>query len=251
MSDGGTRADHFSAVSSGYARFRPRYPKALFESIAALAPRRTLAWDCGAGTGQATLDLVDWFDHVIATDASAAQIAEAPEHPRISWRIAPAESTDIDPGTIDLVVVAQAFHWFDHQPFYREIRRVAAKDALVAIWSYGSVQLKGAVSEAVSHFEHRTVGAYWPAERARVYECYRGIDFPFAPVVVPPMQMAETWTRDHLLGYVRTWSATSRYVAANGTDPVIAFEAELSTLWSDVDEARTVTWPLTVIAGRV
>jgi SAM-dependent methyltransferase len=243
-------SDHFSSVSAGYAAYRPRYPKALFETLAALAPHRRLAWDCGAGTGQATLDLAEWFDRVIATDSSASQLSQAPQHPRISWRVASAESTDINAGTVDLIAVAQALHWFDQPAFYREARRVAVKGGVIAVWSYGSVQLDGAVGEAVSTFEHLTVGPYWPVARKQVEASYSGIGFPFTEVQVPPIRMAAEWTRDRVLGYLRTWSATSRYVAAHGTDPVTPFAAELAALWPD-DHPRTVTWPLTVRVGRI
>jgi hypothetical protein len=246
-----TGGDHFSGVSAEYARFRPRYPKALFETLAMLAPRRRLAWDCGAGSGQATLDLVEWFDRVIATDVSVSQIAQALRHPRISWRVASAESTDMDAGSVDLIAVAQALHWFDQDAFYRETRRVASKGAVIAVWSYGSVQLEGPVGEAVRHFERVTVGPYWPVERKQVEASYSGIGFPFTELPVPPIRMADEWTRDRLLGYLRTWSATSRYIAAHGSDPVSSFAPEVAALWPEGDEARTVTWPLTVRAGRV
>lgn len=70
--------DHFSPVASTYARHRPPYPPELFHWIAATARGRGVAWDCAAGSGQATHALGELFDRVIATDASAGQIAEAP-----------------------------------------------------------------------------------------------------------------------------------------------------------------------------
>ena len=66
--------DNFSAVAGGYARHRPAYPDALFDWLAAVAPRREAAWDCACGNGQASVGLAAHFDHVCATDASAKQI---------------------------------------------------------------------------------------------------------------------------------------------------------------------------------
>ena len=83
--------DHFSGVASRYADFRPRYPAALFDDLATLVPRTALVWDCACGNGQATLDLAQRFDRVVATDASREQIALAPPHPKIEFRVAPAE----------------------------------------------------------------------------------------------------------------------------------------------------------------
>jgi hypothetical protein len=122
--------DHSSGVSAGYAAFRPQYPRALFEFLAAIAPRRGRVWDCGTGTGQAAVELAAWFDDVIATDVSAAQIAQAPSNPKIEWIVTPAETTPLQSASIDLVTVAQALHWFDHARFYDEVRRRSA-----AMWT--------------------------------------------------------------------------------------------------------------------
>src|SRR6185369_14124298 len=107
--------DIFSAVSAGYAAFRPRYPRELFEFVAGVAPRRERAWDCGAGSGQATADLAEWFQQVAATDVSAEQVARGPKNPRIEWIVATAEASPLRPRMIDAITVAQALHWFDHE----------------------------------------------------------------------------------------------------------------------------------------
>ena len=62
------RGDHFSGVSSGYAEFRPRYPRSLYEFIADVAPNHDRVWDCGAGNGQASTDLAGSFRQVNASD---------------------------------------------------------------------------------------------------------------------------------------------------------------------------------------
>ena len=67
--------DHFSRLAAHYASFRPRYPPALFDYLEECCPRRDCAWDCACGSGQATLALATRFAAVIATDASAAQLA--------------------------------------------------------------------------------------------------------------------------------------------------------------------------------
>src|SRR2546423_4291925 len=91
-----TFQDHFSAVSAAYAAFRPRYPDALFEFVAREAPDRDTAWDAGTGSGQAALGLAHYFAHVMATDASEAQIQHATAHERVSYRIAPAEASGLE-----------------------------------------------------------------------------------------------------------------------------------------------------------
>jgi ubiquinone/menaquinone biosynthesis C-methylase UbiE len=83
--------DHFSGVANRYANFRPHYPAALFDHLATLVPQDSVVWDCACGNGQATLDLAARFKKVIATDASKEQIASAMPHPKVGYRVAPAE----------------------------------------------------------------------------------------------------------------------------------------------------------------
>src|SRR2546427_553266 len=106
--------DLFSERSHDYARYRPRYPDALFEYLAALAPARTRAWDCATGNGQAALPLAAYFEEVVATDLSSAQLAEAAAHPRVRYQVGTAEESGLPDDHADLIAVAQSFHWFEH-----------------------------------------------------------------------------------------------------------------------------------------
>jgi len=244
--------DHFSEVAAEYATYRPHYPEALFDFLAERAPARTLAWDCACGNGQATIDLAARFDHVIATDPSAAQIAEAPAHPRIEWRVAPGERSGIPSDSCDLVTVAQALHWLDIDAFFGEAARVARPEGLVAIWSYGDARLDEPGPDAlVRQFARTTVGPYWPPQRHLVDEGYRSVQMPFEEIDVPAFEMMERWTLDQLVGYIRTWSATSRYRHARNEDPVPELHAKLGAVWPDPDQPKRVWWPLSVRAGRV
>src|SRR3954463_11009233 len=105
--------DHFSDASRAYAAARPTYPEALSAFIASVAPARERAWDCATGNGQAARGLAAHFAEVIATDASAAQIAAATPHARVRFEVAPAECTPLPAKSFDAVCVAQALHWFD------------------------------------------------------------------------------------------------------------------------------------------
>lgn len=125
--------DLFSGVASLYTRFRPRYPSALFEYLASVTPKKDVVWDCATGTGQAAVELAQHFEQVIATDASAEQIANAEQHPRVQYRVSTAEMSGLDSGSIDLITVAQALHWFDLPAFYAEAQRVLKPDGLLAV----------------------------------------------------------------------------------------------------------------------
>lgn len=245
-------SDHFGTVAGQYADFRPRYPEGLFGWLASQCTAHLLAWDDGCGSGQASVALAEHFDRVQATDASADQIAHAEPHPRVHYAVAPAEQSGLPAASANLVTVAQALHWFDLPAFYAEVRRVAKPGAVIAAWTYGVHHIEGSeVNAAVRHFYHKVVGPFWPPERRHVESGYRELDFPFARLDAPEFAMQVEWTFDQLLGYLRSWSATARYLAANGKDPVEALAQQLRPLWGDPDRKREVSWPLGILAGRV
>jgi hypothetical protein len=59
------------------------------------------------------------------------------------------------------------------------------------------------------------------------------------------------WTLRELAGYLRTWSATNRYVAEQRSDPVAEVEKELERHWGQPEQVRLIRWPLYVRAGRL
>lgn len=245
-------ADHFSALADGYAAYRPAQLAAVLAYAASLAPRREVAWDCGTGSGQAAVGLADAFARVIATDASAAQIAHAVAHPRVAYRVAPAEACGLADGTVDLVTVAQALHWFDLPAFYAEVRRVAAPGAAIAVWAYGDARVdEPAVDRRLHQLAHDTLGPDWPPERRLVDAGYRTIPFPFREATPPPFTLEARWTLAQLLGYARSWSAAARYARRTGHDAVADAAPAFARAWGDPGAERTVVWPVAVRAGYV
>lgn len=243
--------DHFAPVAADYASFRPTYPAELFAWLAEISPGTTLAWDCAAGSGQASLDLAKYFRRVVASDASTAQISTAPPHPGVEYRIAPAENSGLDDASVDLITVAQALHWFDLERFYAEARRVLAPGGVLAAWTYGVLHVAGEeIDHAVQTFYSETVGPYWPPERHLVESGYRTLPFPFAELNPPPFAMESEWNLAQLLGYFRSWSATGRYIAARGHDPVTELEQILAPLWGDPATSHRIAWPLSLRVGR-
>jgi SAM-dependent methyltransferase len=244
-------SDHFSAVAWDYAIYRPRYPAALFDFIAALPARRSLAWDAGTGSGQAAVALAGRFAQVIATDASLAQLAAAEPHPRVQYRMAPAERSGLEDESVDLVTVAQALHWFPLGLFYAEARRVLAPGGAIAVWTYDRPRLdEPALDRLLTHFHDDVVGPYWPPARALVDSGYRTLPFPFTRIPGPALELTADWALGDVLGYVRSWSATARYRAALGVDPVEPFATEAAALWGDRMAPRRIRWSLHLLAGR-
>ncbi|HEV7859157.1 MAG TPA: class I SAM-dependent methyltransferase [Pyrinomonadaceae bacterium] len=243
--------DYFSTQSVDYAKYRPGYPVELFEYLAAIAPQPGTAWDCATGNGQAALALASYFARVVATDGSQAQLDNAARHERITYQQATAEDSHLESHSIDLVTVAQALHWFNLARFYAEVSRVLKPRGVLAVWCYNLLEISPALDGVINKFYAETVGPYWPPERRLIEDNYRSIAFPFAEVEPPTFDMRARWNLMDLLGYIRTWSATQRFIAARGFDPLPQLADELLALWQRPDEAKPVKWPLYLRAGVV
>jgi SAM-dependent methyltransferase len=189
------------------------------------------------------------FARVIATDASAKQIANAQPHQMIEYRVAPAEDSGIGSGTIDLIMVAQALHWFDLNRFYTEVHRVLKPGGVLAASAYNLLHIENAIDETVNRYYYEVVGPFWPPERELV-EQFTHLPFPFEQIDAPRFEMTAQWNLEHLLGYLRTWSSTQRFIAAKGSDPLEQITDDLRRKWGEPTEKRTVTWPLLVRVGR-
>ena len=246
-----TFKDHFSVAASGYAAHRPVYPRAVAEALGARSPGRSLVWDAGCGSGQLSVVLAEVFDQVLATDASAAQIAQAVPHPRVRYAVAPAEVSGLPDGSVDCAVAAQAAHWFDLDAYYREVRRVVRPGGLVALVTYAVMEVDPQIERLVERFYWHTLEGHWPPERRLVEEGYRSLPFPFEAVEAPPLALEHRWNVEQLLGYVGTWSAVQSLKKAGRGEELERFGAELRAAWGEPELERRIRWPLSLRLGRV
>jgi SAM-dependent methyltransferase len=182
----------------------------------------------------------------VATDASDQQIGSADAHRKIEFRVAPAESSGIDAESVDLITVAQALHWFDIERFFDEARRVLKSGGVLAFWSYERCLIDPACDGAIEKV-FAEVEPYWPPERDIVEDHYRSITMPLPEIAVEQFEMQVDWIADDMLSYMRTWSATQRYMQANGSDPVALYARQLKDQWGS--GKRDVRWPLTLKVG--
>lgn len=240
--------DHFSRQASGYARHRPTYPEQLFAFLASLADAHTICWDCATGNGQAAVALAGYFNQVIASDASAEQIAEATAHPKVSYRVATAEHSDLETSSIDLLTVGQAFHWFEQDAFFSEAKRVLRPNGVLALWCYEVCEVSEACDAVIDKLYTDIVGEFWPPERALIEQGYDQVRLPGEAIEAPAFDMSLDWTAADMLGYLRTWSAVKRYEAVHGSDPVEQIEALLRAAWGH--DVRRVSWPLKLKISR-
>lgn len=253
--------DHFSRHAADYARFRPNYPAALFEFLTSLSSRTDSAWDVACGTGQATRALASTFTRVIASDGSRAQLArlEAPDH--VDRLCALAEVSGLAAGSVDLVCVAQALHWFDQERFQREVARVVRPGGIVAAFCYGLFELAEDAASTVLRSFHEDVGRYWPERRKLVEEGYASLELPWS-TERHRFTMEASWTLDDMLGYLGTWTATKRCAEREGRDPVAELRSDLTAAWrspdagaapgieDDATPKRRVVWPIDLMWAR-
>jgi SAM-dependent methyltransferase len=240
----------FDQGGQAYARFRPEYPPQLAAFLASVAPDTSLAVDVGCGSGQLTRQLADHFSAVVGLDPSADQIANAVAHERVGYQCAPAEHLPVAEGSACLITAAQAAHWFDLPAFYREVRRVAVPGGVLALISYGVLQLGPLLDDRFQQFYRDEIGPYWPPERKLVDSGYATLDFPFEALAAPQMEIRLEWNLAGFIGYVLTWSAVRNAREAGQESIFLHFAQDIAEAWGDENTKRPVTWPINMRIGK-
>jgi SAM-dependent methyltransferase len=131
--------ERFSDRVADYVRYRPDYPVAMLEWLQreySVNPHWRVA-DVGAGTGISSKLFLDGGYCVIAVEPNEAMRTAAEQwlgdNARFSAVDGHATATGLDDASIDLVIVAQAFHWFDQEAARREFHRILKPGGLAAI----------------------------------------------------------------------------------------------------------------------
>lgn len=241
----------FSAEAAAYAHLRPTYPRELFDYLSKVVSSTRCAWDCATGTGQSAVQLVRYFDRVIATDESKEMIAQATRRPDITYRVAEAEDSGLKTHSVDLLTVAAAIHWFDLDRFYEEARRVLKPGAIFAAWTYYTPVFGDATDTIIQHLAHDILLGYWDERVHYVVEEFHSLPFPFERIVAPSFQADMKWTLEELLGYFETWSASLKYYEENGVHPTELVKEDLVQAWGSTDQRKDLHFPLYLRVGRV
>jgi SAM-dependent methyltransferase len=125
----------FSDRTDDYVKYRPSYPKGAIDAIVEGlegSPGRVAA-DIGAGTGISARLLGDRGLSVVAVEPNLGMRDAAEPHPRVVWRDGTAEKTGLEDASVDLVIAAQAFHWFRAEEALREFARILRRGGRLAL----------------------------------------------------------------------------------------------------------------------
>jgi SAM-dependent methyltransferase len=126
----------FSNRGEDYAKHRPSYPPEAITAVVAGLPPGLLCADVGAGTGISSRLVADRGVRVIAVEPNEGMRRAAEPHPLVDWRDGAAEATGLPDGSVDLVLCAQAFHWFNADLALAEFRRVLKpRGRLCLMWN--------------------------------------------------------------------------------------------------------------------
>ncbi|XP_038978853.1 putative methyltransferase DDB_G0268948 [Phoenix dactylifera] len=250
----------FEKQAATYAEARPQYPKEWFAKLASLTARHELAWDAGTGNGQAAVSVAEHYEQVIATDVSEAQLKHAIPHPKVRYVHTPLSTPEPDlvsilggEGSVDLVTVAQAVHWFDLPSFYSIVHRVLRKPGgVIAVWGYNYSM---SPLEDVMKRLFETTKAYWDPRAWYAFNRYRTLPFPFKSIGLgsegAPMEleMEQDLSFDAFLGMLKSWSAVTT-AKERGVDLLSeGVVKELETAWGGPSLVRRVTYKAFMLAG--
>jgi ubiquinone/menaquinone biosynthesis C-methylase UbiE len=256
----------FDKQAKEYLENRPTYPASWFSQLASLTANHQLAWDVGAGNGQASVSIAEHYDRVIATDISKQQLELARKHPKVTYVLSPPVMTDEEltsivgeEGSVDLVTVATAVHWFDLETFYPQVKRVLRKPGgVIAVWTYVNPSVSPAV-DAVSEDFFESTRPYWNPKIKSLLNGYRTLSFPFEAVLENgkggegnPVEtdMEKEVSLDEYLGWFRSLSAVT---IAREKGVELLNEGVLRRFreaWGDENKTYTCKYPLHLLAGR-
>jgi SAM-dependent methyltransferase len=242
--------DHFSELAETYSKYRPTYPGKLFEYLSGICKQHQQAWDCGTGNGQAARSLADYFNQVVATDASKEQLEQASNHPKIIFKNEPAEKVSLEDSSTDLVTAATAVHWFNFEKFYTEVKRVLKPGGVIAVWGYHLFSISADIDKLLYKYYSEILKDYWPEQFHYVDTRYADLPFPFDGLIPPKFEMITDWDFNQVAGFLDSWSGTKIYLQKNGHHPLKEIWDDLKKEWGDEKMKRKINWPLHIRVGK-
>ncbi|KAF8377085.1 hypothetical protein HHK36_030458 [Tetracentron sinense] len=253
----------FDKQAEVYVEARPRYPSEWYSMLAGRTHHHALAWDVGTGNGQAAIGVAEHYEQVIGTDVSEAQLKHAMPHPRVRYIHTPLPISDEElimllggEGSVDLVTVATAVHWFDLPNFYSLVTRLLRKPGgIIAVWSYSGITINPTIDSALKCF-HETALPFFDPNTRTVFDGYRTLPFPFESIGLGSegepllLDMPVELSFDRLLRWLMSWSAFTT-AKDRGVD-LLSEEVvkELESAWGDRNVIRNAVYKAFMLVGK-
>ena len=235
----------FGDRASDYAQYRPSYPIAAIDALLEGLPGQGLvAADIGAGTGIASRLLADRGVRVLAVEPNQGMRESAEPHPMVSFLDGAAEATGLADGSVDLVLCAQAFHWFRPQEALSEFQRILKRPGRLALLVNERVDDDEAMRAYNAAIRAAALRELSEGMRSAVDDALPAAGLFTAPLWFPHRQ---TLSREGLVGRARSAS----YVPKDGPryDQLLR---DLDRLWEDHhDESGLVSLGYRTFVWRV
>lgn len=201
---------------------------------------------------------------MIATDISEAQLKHAVQHPRIHYIHTPLSLSDDElvslignEGSIDLITVAQAIHWFDLPRFYSVVNRLLRKPGgVLAIWGYKDVKISPEFDAAGKCWFEMSI-PYWNSRTQSFFGGYQALPFPFEGVGLGSegnpidVDIPKELSFEGYLRMMRSWSAVAT-AKEQGVDLLSKGAVkELEAAWGGPNLVRSVVYKGFMLVGKV
>ncbi|XP_010527066.1 PREDICTED: uncharacterized protein LOC104804456 [Tarenaya hassleriana] len=249
--------------AEAYLHARPRYPSEWYGKLAALTAEHKVVWDVGCGNGQAAVGVAEYYDKVVATDISELQLKRAFKHPKVTYHHTPASMSDDElvalvggENSVDLIVAAQAVHFFDTARFYNIAKRVLRKPGgLIAVWVYNDL----IISPEVDPIMKRVVDSTFPFRTPIMnlaFDGYKTLPFPFESVGMGSegepiaLDIPHKLSLKGFVGFLRSWQPAVKAKEQGVeliTDDLIK---EFEEAWGDDEPVRNVFYKAYMIVGK-
>ncbi len=218
-------AKSFETIGADYDRYRPGFP---VKAVELVAPQHVgTALDLGAGTGKFTELLSGRADRVIAVEPSEQMLSVLrAKMPEVESLVANAERIPLPDGAVDVVAVAQAFHWFDREPACAEISRILAPGGILGlIWNHSDPS--SSWDRAAHRIAHPAVAETDGTTSTAAAEL-PGFTF----VTSEEVRWTEQISRE---AYLRRWSTVSTFLVADDLTRSVMTAAIEEVLDADPD----------------
>ena len=231
--DDETRRSHggaFDWAAGVYAASRPGYPRESAAWLAGTAAQRVL--DLGAGTGAFTAVLVELGHEVTAAEPGEAMLHELSTlAPRASAVQACGERLPFTDASFDVVTVAGAFHWMDHDLAVPELARVLRPLGTLG-FVYNTREegtpLAAELTSVLTSVQPAGLEGDWGAGSVAALDGMAAMDGSelFAPLEYGESRWSQRLDRDGLVGLVASRSYVINLDAVRRSD-VLAATADL------------------------